>query len=92
MFVSHKALNGRQLATGLFFQVEEGKRRILAEEEARAGATTVITTYGISLSPVSSLKYLYMFLLASHNEWTEVVPNLRREQQKWALLTRVLVK
>ena len=37
MFVSHKALSGRHLATDVFRRGEERKRRRLLEEEAQAG-------------------------------------------------------
>ena len=58
MFVPHKVLNVRNLGTYFFLQGEERMRQRLAEEEARAGAATVITAYRIPLAPVSSFKYL----------------------------------
>ena len=50
----------------------------------------MITAYGIPLVPVSSFKYLGRVMLASDDDWPAVEQNLRREQQKWERLTRVL--
>ena len=44
MFVSHKALNVRNLTTNFCRQGEEQKRCQLAEEETREGTAPVITT------------------------------------------------
>ena len=49
-----------------------------------------ITSYEIPLDPVASFKYLGIVLSAADNYWPEVVHNLRREQQKWAQMSRVL--
>ena len=90
MFVLHKALNGQHLATDICRRGEERKWRRLTEYEARSVAETAITAYGITLDPVSSLNYLGRVMLALENNWTVVVCNLRRAQQKWGRLTRVL--
>ena len=58
MFVSHKALNGRHLATLFCRRGEETKRHRLADEEAQAGTERKITAYGTPLAPVTSFKYL----------------------------------
>ena len=67
MFVSHRDLNGRHLATDICHQGEERKQLRLTEEEAREGAVTTTTAYGITLSPVSSFKYLGRVMLESYN-------------------------
>ena len=90
MFVSHRALNGQHLATDLCLQGEEWKWCHLADEEARAGAVIVIKAYRIPLSPVSYFRYLGIVISVFDNNWTEVVQNLKRLQQKWSQLTRVL--
>ena len=46
MFVSHKDLNGWQLATTFYHWGEEQKWRRLVEEEAGAGKEMEITAYG----------------------------------------------
>ena len=56
MFVSHKDLNVWHLTTDIFLRGEEQKRRIIVEEESRAGAVTAITAYGIPLVSLSSFK------------------------------------
>ena len=76
MFVSHKALNGRHLIAEFFRRGEERKRHRLAEEEAREWSETVITTYGIYLTPVYSFKYLVRALYALDEDWVAVVNNL----------------
>ena len=92
MFVSHKALNGWHLKTEFFQWGEERKRRRLSEEEARAGFEEAITAYGTPIAPVTSLKYIGRVLLAADNDWPVVVRNLRKARQKWAWLTRVLIR
>ena len=59
-------------------------------EEARVETATAITAYGITLATAAFLKYLCRFLLASDNDWLLMVRNLRRVQQKWLRLSRVL--
>ena len=92
MFVSHKALNGRHLATAFFRRGEERKQRHLAEEEARSGIELAITAYGIPLTPFTSFKYLGRVLLSADDDWLAVVNNLWRAQQKWERLTRVSIR
>ena len=69
MFMSHKAFNGRHLSTDFCRRGEERKRRRLAEEEAQAVKVRAITTYGNPLSPVTSFKYLGIFLSAADDDW-----------------------
>ena len=69
MFVSHKALNGWHLATNFYRQGKEREWRQLAEKEAQEGTATDITSYGMTLSPVTSFKYLGRVLYASDNDW-----------------------
>ena len=90
IFVSHKALNGRHLATAFCQRGEERKRCHLAEEEARAGTELAITAYGIPLAPVTPFKYLGRVLSAADDGWPEVVNKLWRARKEWAQLTRVL--
>ena len=78
MFVLHKALNGRHLATDFFHRGEEQKRRRLVEEEVQAGKETPITAYGIPLTPVTSFKYLGRILSTLGDEWPAGVHNLRQ--------------
>ena len=54
MFVSHKALNGRHLATTFFCRVDDRNQRLLAEEEAQAVTDFLITSYGIPLVIITS--------------------------------------
>ena len=58
MFVLHKALNGRHLATEFCRRREERKWNQLAEEEEREGteAATAITAYRIPLYPIYFFK------------------------------------
>ena len=92
MFVSHKDLNDRHLTTEFFQRGADRKRCCLAVEESRAGADTAITSYGIPLAPVTSFKYLGIFLLAADDNWTSVVRNLWKARRKWAQMKRVLVR
>ena len=64
MFVSHKALNGRNLMTDFCKRRAERKWCRLAEEEARAGEEADIITYGILLDPITVFRYLRIVLLA----------------------------
>ena len=54
----------------------------MMEEEARAGAETALSAYGIPLVPVSSFKYLGRVLLEADGDWPVVVYNLRRTHKK----------
>ena len=49
MFVSHKALNDRQLMPDFYRRGAERKWNFLAEEEARAGAEAVFTAAAFSV-------------------------------------------
>ena len=90
MFVSHKALNIWNLMTAFCRQGAQKKRCCLAEEEARAGADTAITAFGIPLAPLAYINYLGRVLLGSDDDWPEVVRSLQKASQKWVWLTRVL--
>ena len=78
IFMSHKALNSRHLATAFCRRGEERKRCRLEEEEAQAATDRAITAYGTPLSPVTSFNYLGIFLLAADDDWPAVVHNLQR--------------
>ena len=69
MFVSNKALNGRNLVTNFYIWGEERKRHQLAEEEAHEGTETTITSYCIPLPPVNLFKLLGIFLLDLEKYW-----------------------
>ena len=90
MFVSHKSLTGRRLATAFFWRGEEKKQRFLVEEEAWAGTELAIKDYGIPLVPVTSYKYLGRVLLAVDDNWPAVVNNFSIECKEWVRLNRVL--
>ena len=92
MFVLHKALNSRHLTTAFFRQEEERKRLRLVKEEARSGSEVEITSYGIFLVPITYFKYLGRVLLVVDNNCQAVVINLWHARQKWARLTRVLIR
>ena len=92
MFVSHKALNGWHLTEAFLCLEDKRKRRRLAEEQARAGAEVAIAAYGTPLDPDTSFRYLWRFLSEADYEWTLVVSNLCIAQNKWASLTRVLIR
>ena len=62
------------------------------EEYARSRTERVITAYEIPLTLVKTFKYLGRVLSAADNDWTEVVHNLWRSPQKWAQLSRVLIR
>ena len=64
----------------------------MAEEEAQAETATAISAYGIPLATVTSFKYLGRVLSESDDDWPAAAKNLQRERQKWALLSRVLVR
>ena len=90
MFVLQRALNSRHPYAALCRRGEERKRRRLAAEEAEAGVAMALTAYDRALTSVLSFKCLRRFLLASDDDWTAVIRNLRRARQKWARLSRVL--
>ena len=70
----------------------ERKRCRLAEEELRAGTESAITDYGFYLSQVTSFKYLGRVLAAEDKNLPALVHNLRRAIQKWAWMTRILIR
>ena len=51
-----------------------------------------ITAYVIPLDPVTSFKYLGIFLFVVDEDCPDVVKKLQRAKQKWARMTRVLSK
>ena len=63
MFVSHKALNNRNLTMTLCRRGEERKQHLLAKEEAQTGVEADFTAYWIPLAPVTSFRCLGRFLL-----------------------------
>ena len=90
MFLSHKALNSRHMMTAFCRQGAERKRRHLAKEEARVGAETVFTSYGVPLAQVNSFKYIGWIIMAVDDDWPELVRDLQKARCKWAWLTRVM--
>ena len=83
MFVSHKTLNGRILTTAFCRRRSKRKGYCLVEEEARAGADTSFTAYGVPLAPVTSFVYLGRVFLVDDDYWPAVVRNLRKARRKW---------
>ena len=55
------------------------------------GTETSIIVYGIPLSPVTSFKYLGIFLSESYDNLSVVVHNLKGAQDKGGRLSRVLI-
>ena len=90
MFVTQKALNGRNLVTAVCQRVMYMKWCRLTEEEAQVGAERALTSYGVTLSQVNSFNYLGRVLAAEEDDWPAVMRNLRRTKQKWAWLTQIL--
>ena len=90
MFVPQKSLNVRYPLTDLCRQGEDQKRRQLVEDEARVGASTVLSAYGIPLAPVSSFKYPGIVLLEAYKDYPVILCTLSSARQKWAWVTRVL--
>ena len=76
MFVPHKELNSWHLRAALCCRGEQGRQRRLADEESQEGTEIAINSYGISLYPVTSFKYMGRFLLVEDNNWPTVVHNL----------------
>ena len=89
-FVLQQALNGWYHSIDLCHQVEERKCHQLAEDEARAGAATVLTAYGLPINPVSFFKYIGIILSSLDDYWPVVVRNLRRARKRWARLMWLL--
>ena len=56
IFLPWAALNFHYPSSELFARAAESKRRLLAEEEARAGAVTALWDYDRPLETVSSFK------------------------------------
>ena len=52
----------------------------------------MITAYGTPLSSFTSFKYLGRVLLVEDDDWPAVVCNILRARQKWARLTKVLIR
>ena len=52
----------------------------------------MIISYGITLVSVTSFEYLGILFLASEYNWPAVANNLWKAQQKWARLSRVLIR
>ena len=50
----------------------------------------VLLEYGTLLMVVPSFKYLERTLLSSNNNWTAVEQNLKRAQEKWVQLEKIL--
>ena len=76
VFVSHKALSGRQLTTAFCQHGEERKQHRHVEEEAQKGTEAVTKAYGTLLAPVTLFKYLRRIISETDDEWIAVVRNL----------------
>ena len=81
----------KHVTTALCQRGSERKWSSLAEEEARAGAETAFTVYGIPLAQVTYFKNLGRIFTASDDDWPAVASNLRKARREWAQLKRVLV-
>ena len=62
----------------------------MAAEEAREGVKTDLTAYGKPLTEGFSFKFLGRILPASENDWPMVIYKLRKAQNMWTRLLRVL--
>ena len=51
-----------------------------------------IDAYCVSLSQVTSFKYMGRVLATEDDDWPSVVRNLWRARQKWAWLTHILIR
>ena len=61
-------------------------------EDAEAGAEVALTAYVCLITVVPLFNYLGRVLLDSYGNWPEVIWNLRKSQDKWARLLRVIVR
>ena len=78
VLVPLKALNGTHRCTAHYTQGAERKRRQLAAEEEREVTARAFRAYGHPLEMVTSFKYLGRMILATENDWPEVVRNLAK--------------
>ena len=92
MFVSQWALKIWKPYIDLFLWGEEKNLCRMVEEEERGGTANFLTSYGIPLTPVSSLNYLGRILLVADDNSLAVVRNLRLARKKWVRLTLMLGK
>ena len=56
----------------------------------RESAERAFQAYVRPLGIFTNFKYLGRVLTAGYNAWTEVVGNLKKAQNRWARLTRIL--
>ena len=90
MLVTWKALNGWHVATAKCDKGAERKRWRIVEEEMWESAERAFQPYGKPLAAVTSFKYLGWVLTAADENWTEVVGNLCKARNIWALMPRIL--
>lgn len=59
-------------------------------EADRFISKTTFWSYGQPLASVSACKYLVRILVDKYKYWSEAVANLRKAQNKWAQVSRIL--
>ena len=64
--------------------------KLLREEEVRQITTVDFEAYGRPLEKVMAFKYLGRILMASDNNWLEVVANLQCARKHWGWLYWIL--
>ena len=70
--------------------MESNQRRLIAEEE-RAVTSRVFSAYGSPLEMVASFRYLGRLILATDDDWLEVVRNLENFRSVCRMMTRISI-
>ena len=90
MLVPWKALNGRHITNTQCAMGTEKKRCRLEAEEMREITEKAFHGYGMPLETVTPFKYLGRIMMASDDDWTSVVDNLRKAWKSWARMESIL--
>ena len=62
----------------------------LAEMETRKNSERAFEAYGAPIELVTEFRYLGRILTATYDDWAAVVGNIRKANQIWGRLTKVL--
>ena len=90
MLVPCKALNGTHRRTEYCTRGADQKRRRLAAEQERQVITRAFRAYEFPLEMMTSSKYLGWEILATENDWSEVLRNLAQAKTVWSRMPRIL--
>ena len=92
MFIHYQALNQGHQDRQYCREGTARKRHRTQQHAIRKASETTFTLLGDELEIIDFFSYLGRIFAADNNDWSALFKNLKKARQKWALLSRPLIK